>query len=307
VSTNRRPLTVVTPAFEQRALLVQCLDCVARAGDRVEHVVADGGSADGTRELLAERSDDARLRFVSDPDAGMYDALARGFALARGEILGWLNCDDLLTPWAVERVLALFDRHADVDVIYGDSLQWRDERVSLTVHPSALTLPAWLRLGGVLAQPAVFFRREMFERVGGIDTSFALMGDVDLWHRFARAGARFLKVWEVLAIERMSEDQLSYRRREEMDAERARAAGWPDGEPAAARAAWRAWAAALHRLGLSTITRGARRAQLWPQLRRSGFVDVDRDAVIRAIASTSADVTYARMTEAGRRALLGPA
>src|ERR1700756_3819113 len=98
-SNNILKISIVTPSFNQASFLKEALESVARQNyPAVEHIVVDGGSTDGSVELLkaySGRNGWAHLRWISEPDEGQSDALNKGFKMASGEIIGWLNSDDL--------------------------------------------------------------------------------------------------------------------------------------------------------------------------------------------------------------------
>lgn len=201
---------LATPSLNQAPLLRQCLANVQRLGPGVRHHVADALSVDGTEALLldakARRGD--RFSFARARDGGMYEALGVAFSSTDEDVLGWLNCDDLLFPWTASLVEDTFRAHPDVDVVYGDALELRGDRWALTVHPPPSLLRALYEGGAALAQPAVFFRRRVFERMGGFDHAFRLLADGDFFLRALSSGARFHKTWELLAVQRMVEGQL---------------------------------------------------------------------------------------------------
>jgi GT2 family glycosyltransferase len=145
----------------------------------------------------------------------MYDAVNKGVALARGEILGYLNSDDAYLPWAVESIVAAFAARPAVDVLYGDAI-----RIDETKQTQELRLlPPFDRASlahfGSLIQPAVFWRRRVMERVGGFDDRFQFVADLDYWLRAASSGG-IDHIDEVLAVDRVHEAALSTVRREEM-------------------------------------------------------------------------------------------
>ena len=111
-------LSVVTPVFNPGDYLERCLDSVAALGVDYEHVVVDGGSTDGTVELLESR-DDARLRWVSEPDRGQTHAVNKGLAMARGDLMMWVNGDDEVIPDGVRAAIEHLDRDPPVQVVYG--------------------------------------------------------------------------------------------------------------------------------------------------------------------------------------------
>ncbi len=245
----------------QRAFLQQNLAHVRSLRPRCEHIVVDGGSGDGSVELLAEqaRENPELFHYSSGPDRGMYDALNKGFARARGEFLGYLNCDDLLLPWTLRRVEACFDARPDIDLVFGDALEWElsSGRAALVVHPPATLLETFVDRGGHLAQPAVFFRRRLWERLGPFDSSYRLLGDHEYWLRAIHNGARALKLWEFLAIQTMSPGQLMQRHAAQIQQElnRAREAYGLGGLKATDRRRSQALSRLLHRLGIAaTVT-----------------------------------------------------
>ena len=183
-------LTLVTPVRNGMPWLPAAMESIASQRDAdVEHIVWDGGSTDGTRAWL-EAHAPAGTQLVFEPDAGQVDALTRGFARGTGEVLGWLNADDLLEPRALARALAHFVAQPDVDIVAGTCLLIDAEGA---VH-GRMTPPARADFAGLLRrvqglpQPATFFRRRAFDRVGGFKRPYRLIFDTDLFRRIARDG-----------------------------------------------------------------------------------------------------------------------
>ena len=179
-------VSIVTPTLNQARYLEETIRSVEEQDyPRVEHLVIDGGSTDGTLEILSRHP---QLRWVSGPDGGQAHAIGRGFELASGRIFAWLNSDDLYLPGAVaEAVDALSG--GNCALVYGG---WRqiDEHgtVLKDVHPKPWDHNALLERMNFVPQPAAFFTREAYESVGGIDTRYRYAMDLDLWMRL---GARF--------------------------------------------------------------------------------------------------------------------
>lgn len=213
-------LSVVTPVLNQAAFLDWTLRSVrAQAYPRIEHIVIDGGSTDGSLDLLQRERDAGRLRLLSEPDHGMYDAINKGLRLATGDVLAYLNSDDAWLPWAVETVMRVFQAEPGVDMVFGDGIKVDQEnglhrlrlfppfdRVSLANYES-------------LMQPAVFWRRGLYERMGGFEPELRFVGDLDYWLRAAATGARIRHLSEVIAVERIHDQRLSSASREQMAAE----------------------------------------------------------------------------------------
>src|ERR1700704_3274046 len=111
-------VSVVTPSFNQGQFIQRTLESVAmQTGAEIEHVVFDGGSTDNTVDVL--KRFDRGVRWGSEADNGQTDAANKGIRVTDGEIIGWLNSDDVYYPGAIARVVAFFESHADVDVVYG--------------------------------------------------------------------------------------------------------------------------------------------------------------------------------------------
>ena len=217
--TTKPLVSIVTPTLQRATYLEQTLRSIrAQRYPRVEHIVVDGGSTDGTIELLQRYSDTYNLRWVSEPDAGMYDAINKGMRMANGDVLAYLNSDDLYFPWTLERVVNALSKSPDVGVVYGDAI-----RID-TVHD--LVVPVFMppyRDGpsanyGSLLQPCVHLRREVYETLGGFDSRLGYVADMEFWLR-AAARFTFLRIPEVLALEVRHPGMLSVTRREELATE----------------------------------------------------------------------------------------
>lgn len=191
-------LCLVTPSYQYARFLPACLDAIHNqpgfAG--VDHVVMDGGSTDGSRDIIAARAE--RLHYwQSEPDGGLYRAIETGFRHSDAEIMGWVNADDLLTPWAIQSVLRIFDTLPQV--------QWLTTQFPLTADAEGMVyntglMPGCDRWGFLrgenaptlgrtathfIAQESTFWRRSLWDAAGGgFDHSLTLACDFELWARF---------------------------------------------------------------------------------------------------------------------------
>lgn len=198
-----RPLvSIVTPTLNRRSLLEWTLRSIrGQTYPNVEHVVVDGGSTDGTIELLEAFASTYRMRWNSEPDGGMYEAINKGLAMANGQILAYLNSDDLYFPWSCEVVVDAFTRLPDADFIYGDALSIDDATGRQRMYWQPPFNRDFVMRQGFLAQPTVFWRKRTFDAEGGFDESLRYVADCDYWMR-ASARRRFVKINEFLAVER---------------------------------------------------------------------------------------------------------
>jgi glycosyltransferase involved in cell wall biosynthesis len=184
--SERDPLVTIVTAclnserfIEQTVLSVLCQDY-----PRIEYIVMDGGSTDGTLEIL--RKYEHALRWQSGPDRGTPDAINRGFALGTGEILGFLNADDLYLPGAVSAAVAQLIQNQDAAGVYGDAWWIDEEGARITPYPVRDFDRSDLETECFICQPASFFRRAAFENTGGLDPNLNLTFDYDFWLRFTR-------------------------------------------------------------------------------------------------------------------------
>jgi len=183
-------VSIVTPSYNQAAYLEDTLRSVLQQDyPAIEYLVADGASTDASPEIIARyaaRYPEHLTWWVSEPDKGQADAINKGFCRARGEIMAWLNSDDVYLPGAVSRAVEAFQARPELGLVYGDAL---------TVDPRGRPLNQlvfgewgltdWMRFR-IICQPAVFMRREVLERAGWVDSSYHFLLDHQLWLRMAR-------------------------------------------------------------------------------------------------------------------------
>ena len=199
---DRPFVSIVTPTLNRAELLEHTLRSVRnQTYANIEHIVMDGGSTDGTLDLLRRYEGTYPLRWFSAPDRGMYPAINRGFATAKGAVLAYLNSDDLYFPWSVESVVHSFSLHPDADFVYGDAIAVDDVSGRHAFNFQPPFNGDYVRRWGFLCQPTVFWRRSVFEEEGGFDESLRYVADCDYWMRLGGRRA-FRKVNEFIAIER---------------------------------------------------------------------------------------------------------
>jgi glycosyltransferase involved in cell wall biosynthesis len=193
-------VSVLTPSFNQRRFLADCLRSVRQQTySRVEHIVMDGGSTDGSVELLNQAGDSAI--WESRPDKGQSEALNRALTRSTGDIVGWLNSDDAYyRPDVIEKIVRVFNEHPEIDIVYGHAALVNDHGLilhTIWVPPFSARL---LRLQTFIIQPAAFVRRSAIGQ-SFIDETFHYAMDRELWLRLS-ANHRFRRVPWILAIDR---------------------------------------------------------------------------------------------------------
>ena len=114
-------VSVVTPSYNKGAFIEETILSVKnQTYPRIEHIIIDGGSTDNTIDVIKKYEGTYNMHWVSEPDNGQSDAVNKGWRMARGEILGWLNSDDTYMPWAVETAVKFLTGHPNVSVVYGN-------------------------------------------------------------------------------------------------------------------------------------------------------------------------------------------
>lgn len=178
-------ITVVTPILNAATTLAETMDSVLEQEyPDLEYVVVDGGSVDGSLEIVAKR-ETFGVRLLRGTDATLYDAVAKGFDAATGSILAWLNADDMYEPGALLKVGRHFAARPQCSVVYFDDTVWK-QGWRVPNRPQRDVGFRELLDGHVLYQDSVFFRREAYEFVGGLErVAYRLAGDYDLWLRLS--------------------------------------------------------------------------------------------------------------------------
>lgn len=197
-------ISIITPSFNMRSYLPRARASVAdQHGVRVEHIVADGGSTDGTVAWLEQHA--ARMeaghpvggasgsvfRYFSGADAGMYDALNKGFDSASGEVVAWLNCDEQYLEGTLAYVRDRFGEDPRLDMLFGGALLVRPDGSLLAARKPYPARHAYIATSHLYnLSCAMFFRRRLWQRGLRFDTSYRNLGDHDLVLRALRMGAR---------------------------------------------------------------------------------------------------------------------
>ena len=212
-------ITIVTPSLNQCAFIERTIHSVLEQGyANVQHLVIDGGSTDGTVEVLerAREQYPERFDFVAESDRGQAHAVNKGFERASGDIVGWLNSDDVYEPGSFEAVASAFDDHPSCDVLYGRAHYVDENDQLLGVYPTHTEF-RWQTLAHecFICQPTVFLRRRVIERGFRLDESLQMCMDYDFWIRLGKElDVRFLD--RVVASSRMYLDNKTISQRSEV-------------------------------------------------------------------------------------------
>lgn len=201
-------ISVVTPSYQQGAFIGRTIQSVVDQDyPKLQYFVQDGGSRDGTIDVLKEY-EDKLSGWTSEKDSGQSQAINLGFTNTDGEIMAWLNSDDLLLPGALHAVADYFNHHPDVDVVYGNRLliDENDREIGRWILPGHDSdVLSW---ADYVPQETLFWRRRIWDKVDGkVEESFRFAMDWDLLVRFRDAGARFGHIPQFLGAFRIHENQ----------------------------------------------------------------------------------------------------
>jgi glycosyltransferase involved in cell wall biosynthesis len=211
-------VSIVTPSYNQGQFIERTLKSVAsQTGATIEHVVFDGGSTDSTVAVLEQF--EPPVRWVSKKDGGQADAVNQGIRATDGDIIGWLNSDDVYYPGAIAEVVAFFEANPDIDVVYGLA-----DHIDLDDRPfEEYPTQPWnfenLKEACFICQPALFFRRRVAKQYGLLDESLNYCMDYAYWLRLGKAGARFSLIAKKLAGSRLYADNKTLGSRVKVHAE----------------------------------------------------------------------------------------
>lgn len=209
-------ISVITPSFNQAQFLGQTLDSIlGQQYPRLETLVFDGGSTDGSIDVLRKYSD--RITYwESEPDRGPAHAINKGFARATGEIVGWVNSDDLLATDALWEVARAFANDPELDMLYANALYIDEQnKLFLADHGTHRTafyrgeiqptkrIPAYWLYVHAVPQPTVFFRRSLLEACGPLDEQYHFIFDFELFWRFVRKARKVQKLERTQAFYRI--------------------------------------------------------------------------------------------------------
>lgn len=186
-------VSIITPTYNSGNYLEECILSIKNQSySKYEHIIVDGGSTDDTLEIIRKHEGTYPMRWISEKDNGMYDAIAKGFKMATGDIFCWINSDDIYMPWTLKTVADVF-KNSEINWCSGmpahiskSGFPYFDTKHFIT-FPQYCLKRGWMdgiRLGCV-QQESTFWRRNLYEIVGGIDPVYKLAGDYALWVKFA--------------------------------------------------------------------------------------------------------------------------
>ncbi len=192
-------ISIITITYNSAKTVQRALESVqSQTYKDIEHVIVDGASTDGTKELIeAYAKQHGNVRWISEKDKGIYNAINKGIALATGDVIGFLHSDDMLySADSIEQIAAAF-ADPKIDVVYGDLQYCSGEKVIRRWRSNPFS-PSSLKFGWMPPHPTVYVRREVYEQVGEYDEWFHISADYDMMLRIFKSGYQSQYIPEVL-------------------------------------------------------------------------------------------------------------
>ncbi len=183
---RRSLVSIVTPSLNHAGYIKQAINSVlAQDYPYIEYTIVDGGSTDATLSILIQYTD--QIKWISEPDQGLYDAVNKGWARSQGEYVGYLNSDDLLCPGALSLMVDYLEKHPDVAIVYGDYNRIDGNgKVLERVWAGKSDLATLLQHGNTIFTGTMLLRRSLLDKVGWLDISLKYAADYDFCVRVAR-------------------------------------------------------------------------------------------------------------------------
>jgi glycosyltransferase involved in cell wall biosynthesis len=259
-------VSIITPSFNQARYLETTIKSVLTQDyPRIEYIVIDGASTDNSVDVI-KKYENRLAYWISEKDNGQADAINKGLARANGDIVAWLNSDDYYLPNAISNAVKVFEGIPGVVMAYGDMLAVNELGQTInTLKYKQVSLEDLLCFQ-IIGQPAVFFRREAFEKTGGLDTTFHYLLDHHLWIRLAQQG-KILHVPQTWAAARYHAEAKNRAKAAEFGREAFRILDWVKSQPELAGAVSsveRRARASAHRVDARYLLDGGRS---WPALK----------------------------------------
>lgn len=204
---NPPMVSIITPSYNQGRFIEDTILSVKNQDyPNIEHIIIDGGSTDNTLNILNKYKNTYNIRWISEPDKGQADAVNKGFRMAKGDFIGWINSDDCyFDVRAISSAVNYFNKFFDYDVIYGDGIQIDENNRLILILKSRDFSIISLKKKNILVQPSVLFRRCIIDQYG-LDTRLECAMDYDLWLRISK-NHKFKYINRIFAVDRIHDQR----------------------------------------------------------------------------------------------------
>ena len=194
-STNLPRISIITPSYNQGDFLEETIQSVLNQNyPNLEYIIIDGGSTDSSVEII-KKYEENFFYWISEPDLGVYDALNKGLERSTGEIIGFINSDDVYCKIFLKELAQVFIENSNIDAIIGNSFINKDNKIIAISQNNYESNPLWVILFGTPSINAWFFKKNVVSDLGVFDTNFQIASDRDFLIRFVYNRKR-LKFWD---------------------------------------------------------------------------------------------------------------
>jgi glycosyltransferase involved in cell wall biosynthesis len=267
-------VSIITPSYNQAKYLEQTIQSVlGQEYPNIEYIVIDGGSTDDSEQVIRKYMDHLAY-WISEKDSGQAEAINKGFRRARGELVAWLNSDDYYLPDVIPAVVKVFEEYPDVVMVYGDMLAVDENGQTLNALKYRQLSLQDLLCFQIIGQPSVFFRRDVLEKTGGLDTTFHFLLDHHLWIRIAQQG-KILHVDQTWSAARYHAEAKNRAKAAEFGRDAFRILAWAESQPGLAESVTgveRRARASAHRVDARYLLDSGQSFAAWKAWTRALFI-----------------------------------
>lgn len=177
-------ISIITPCFNSEKTIETCISSIKDNTDnKIEHIIVDGKSSDKTIEIIKKYEGTYNLKWISEKDTGIADAMNKGFKMASGDFVSWIDADNYYDSNVYNHIINKINSDSNIDIICGyvDVFDDKSKKTFKPDFPFNFEKALIKNTGGIPVQPGVFFKRNLFEKAGGFNTDYKIAGDYDFW------------------------------------------------------------------------------------------------------------------------------
>lgn len=208
-------ISIITPTFNSESALEKCILSVKNQNYKnIEHIIVDGLSKDGTIDILKKYEGTYNLKWISEKDSGVADAMNKGFKIASGEVFTWIDSDNYyLENDFISKVMEAYDSDDKVNLVLTNCLsQYEKSNNRTLVNPNNVNYNRLLNEGSMFTPECVYFSRELFFNAGGFNLQNKLLADYELWLNIFKQNPKYVKLPVISIIYISNEDSLLHRK-----------------------------------------------------------------------------------------------
>ena len=185
-----KPLvSIITPSYNSGKFIERAILSVKEQDyPNIEHIIVDGKSSDNTLDIIQKYEKSYNLKWISEKDSGSVEAMNKGFTMAKGDIVAWLDADNYYNLGVIKKVAELFSQNPELEVIYGNVSIFSNgrNRLHIPVHPTDFNTALLKGCSAIPPQPGAFFKKKLFFKVGSFDPTYKIAYDYDFWLRLLK-------------------------------------------------------------------------------------------------------------------------